>query len=193
METKELIEKLRMCAGIAGCLNCTFEERSPRKDCAALLKKMAVDHLEELENENEFLKNGRVNLMKECVNLKKQLSEKQNEWHSVKDDPPKEKGNYFAYNEKNDRVYILPADGEIVPWSSTFGVTHWMPLPEPPKPKEPTFKDKFLEAFPKATVNENGIPCACRYDVFGGGECNEDVSCCPFCWEQPYFEEEEKE
>lgn len=63
-------------------------------------------------------------------------------------------------------------------------------LSEPPQPKAPTFKDKFLEAFPKTKIEE-GIPKVCVEDIFPWVKyprCNGKN--CDKCWSQPYFEEE---
>lgn len=68
-------------------------------------------------------------------------------------------------------------------------MSHWMPFPEPPKPKEPTFKDVFLKAFPRAPLNNEGHPKACLAVIFGGTFSN-CVDCFK-CWNRPYFEEKE--
>ena len=69
-----------------------------------------------------------------------------------------------------------------------FGeVTHWMPLPEPPKPKEPTFKDVFWKKFPKAIYLDVNC-CAIFPEQFVRDSCDCN---CEACWNQPYFDEEE--
>lgn len=74
-------------------------------------------------------------------------------------------------------------------------VTHWMPLPEPPKPKEPTFKDVFLKAFPKATIFNPAVTIDCcavfPWLLNGKGCCQMDMTC-EECWNQPYFEPKEE-
>lgn len=155
----------------------------------------AADRLEELENENEFLKNGRVNLMKECVNLRKQLSEKQPEWISVEDRLPEENGTYLIAIKDSFCPHFTGFDAEANEFCENVfrksDVTHWMPLPEPPKPKEPSFKDVFLEKFPKAIMYNDGIPLSCRASIFGG-KCSLGSTKCFECWNQPYFETEEE-
>lgn len=73
-------------------------------------------------------------------------------------------------------------------------ITHWMPLPEPPKPKVPTFKDVFLKAFPKCDPAMFGIYCA-RH-IFHQIKCDNQTFCDSHigaeCWNQPYFEPEEE-
>ena len=61
-----------------------------------------------------------------------------------------------------------------------------------PEPKVPTFKDVFLKAFPKAIMYNDGIPLSCRASIFGG-KCSLGSTKCFECWNQSYFEEEEKE
>lgn len=173
METKKMISFLRTDDGNAFMLT-TETARE------------IADRLEDLKQANEQLK-ALLDSYKVAV---EHIPEKQPKWISVEDErkPNDSRNEYLACNSKNGRVYILPADGEVVPWS-TFGITHWMPLLEPPKQKEPTFKDKFLEAFPKATTNDKGDPKACRALIFGEGRCHHNK--CSECWNQPYFEEEE--
>lgn len=67
------------------------------------------------------------------------------EWISVSDRLPSEYGNYIAFceGEVMECTYAPPKKGMIPGWSTCdahgvhfFGeksVTHWMPLPEPPK------------------------------------------------------------
>lgn len=111
-------------------------------------------------------------------------------WISVEDEPlPKLGGDVNAcwYFNPVDLPCFLTIKGNI---EGEYCVTHWMRL-EPPKPKEPTFKDVFLGKFPKAPIDEDGIPKTCIADVFpwakhkhcDGWMCFED-------WNHPYFEEE---
>lgn len=78
-----------------------------------------------------------------------------------------------------------------------FFITHWMPLPEPPKPKVPTFRDVFLRSCPHAKLDDDGLPVVCRCDVYPYVETDtchgEDGENCGWCWNQPYYEEEEGE
>ena len=64
-----------------------------------------------------------------------------NEWVSVDERLPGVSGNYIcAVKDKNGSVWTIPAEWslEMKMWIGAFGeikniVTHWMPLPEPPK------------------------------------------------------------
>ena len=70
------------------------------------------------------------------------------QWISVKDRPPCEYGNYLAVvdGEVMECLYSTPNTGLICAWSTcdAYGfksipdtkITHWMPLPEPPKEVE---------------------------------------------------------
>lgn len=118
----------------------------------------------------------------------KQVPEKQPEWISIEDRLPAA-GELVLVSTKNNRIATYAFSTDSICDKS---ITHWMPLPEPPKPKESTFKDVFLGSFPKANIDmithiicvrsifphtkPNMIDCA-KYD-------------CEKCWNQPYFEEE---
>ena len=69
-----------------------------------------------------------------------------NGWHDAINDPPKEDGCYIAYFSNTREVFPAYYDPDEAddpdgqPWSSGDGyqydngvVTHWMPLPQPPK------------------------------------------------------------
>lgn len=65
-----------------------------------------------------------------------------NPWHRV-EEPPKEYGNYLAvvngevmevtYSDMRDDWKWSTCDAEGFVWIRSEFVTHWMPLPEPPK------------------------------------------------------------
>lgn len=192
METKKIIKTLRNCVDYpGGCQYCNvgyMTNGNGKKLCHYDVVKQAADRLEELEDINEkwceIEESNKARFSKkdkEISNLKKQLSEKQPEWISVEDG--KEMPDAISYtvirHDQFPRLVIVTDENRIV--------THWMML-DAPKPKEPTFKDVFLKAFPKAETNDKGVPKACRALIFGSGKCNHNV--CSECWNQPYFEEE---
>lgn len=168
----------------------------------------AADRLEELESKQENLidysadLNNRLDKAESYIEkLEKQLAENQPEWISVEDRLP------FAEYGESDNVLAVCAAGVIYMlyfdgsnWCYPAGepyccknseskITHWMPLPEPPKQKEPTFKDVFLKAFPKAVYPD--VDCCTIFPKqFNPNACN---FVCEECWNQPYFEEEEGE
>lgn len=177
METKKIVEKLN-----------NFCESFFKKNVVGIdlpLFKEAAERLEELEAE----------LGKRTIN------DRPYEWISVEDRLPGTRDNVLAY-DINDigTIYIaFYFDGlwrqDDIPHVGVDTITHWMPLPEPPKPKEPTFKDVFLKAFPGAVVlPKSGAPLVCAKQVFpqlGDDESPCDM-CCAECWNQPYFETEEE-
>lgn len=68
------------------------------------------------------------------------------DWISVKDRLPEKSGDvlvYIAYRREHGRVTVVPysdrykafntRDEYVSPKYKIDGVTHWMPLPEPPK------------------------------------------------------------
>lgn len=116
---------------------------------------------------------------------------REREWISV-EDPPKENGKYLVSAADGLTVYADRYEKRRKGFL-TAGAEYWMPLPKPPKPKEPTFKDVFLEKFPKAATI-NGRPGFCILNIFPYlPECTEsigDKERCKRCWNHPYFEEE---
>ena len=164
METKEIIEKLNnFCESF-------FSKNVVEMDVS--LFKEAAERLEELEAE----------LGKRTIN------DRPYEWISVEDEP------FPGLREKINRCWnIYPGDlpsyfGYV---EEGKGITHWM-LIEPPKPKEPSFKDVFLKAFPKADIEDgdDGLSPVCRNAVFWGKSLCSQFPKCSECWNQPYFDEE---
>lgn len=139
--------------------------------------------------------------------LKKELTERKAApgWISVEDMMP------FAEYGESDNVlavcavgviYMLYFDGSnwcypagepYCPENKESKITHWMPLPEPPK-KVKTYKDVFLDAFPNADTIEKGTPRVCRLYIFGSEMLQCEGNCrCEDCWNQPYEKEGEEE
>lgn len=173
METKEIIQALKCCHNLDECDGCEYNELGGF--CEELLKRDAAKRLEKLEAELE----------------KRTINDRPYEWISVEDEPlPKLSCeiNRMWYRHPNDLPVYIAFYGNGV----SNGVTHWMQL-DPPKPKEPTFKDVFLKAFPQAVVLEHsGVPRVCAKEVFlqlGDYESPCDMRC-KECWSRPYFEEE---
>lgn len=179
-DTRKVVAALKCCANdLADCADCYLfgEDR-----CRKVLVSDTMEHIEELEKEVEYFAEHRGY-----------------EWISVEDRLPEKDGIYLAC--KKSKV-ILPLSYLACrkEWSG-YEVAHWMPLPEPPKQKVPTFKDKFLEMFPKAELNNFRVPVVCAGALFSylKDSCNtsdcsyngrEYQEKCYVCWSQPYFEEE---
>lgn len=173
METKKIIEDLKRCAKITrmeDCIGCSYQ--GTRFGCYHLIKIDAAKRLEELEAE----------LGKRTIN------DRPYEWISVEDVPYPDLDcnvnmSWHLYPQDVPCYLVFQGNG-----SGDDGVTHWMRV-EPPKPKEQTFKDVFLKAFPKAIMYNDGIPLSCRASIFGG-KCSLGSTKCFECWNQPYFETE---
>lgn len=180
METKKIIESLRYCVEQKTCVSCpSGGYKNSYVNCK--VAKEAADSL-------ELLKADLCHFREVISVLKKQLSEKQPEWISVEDRLPEKNGRYLVYNQKI--IYITYYEAGKFFFND---ITHWMPLLEPPKQKEPTFNDIFLKAFPGAVVlPKSGVPVVCAKQVFpqlGDDESTCDM-CCAECWNRSYFEEE---
>lgn len=176
METKEIFQKLHqfvneVSLGYKGTIDLNL-----LREAADRLKAMDVQVYQHRE---------------EIADLEKQLAEQQTQWISVEERLPGAYGRYISYNGKD---IIISYSDPVRPglWSNEK-ITHWMPLPSPPKLKEPTFKDVFLDKFPKAPIDEDGILKACIADVFPWAKHKHcDGWMCSECWDQPYFETEEE-
>lgn len=108
---------------------------------------------------------------------------KKMEWISVEDEPKPNEGEKIIVHSETGavsiRFYFAEAGFPRFPI-----VTHWMKY-EPPKPKEPTFKDVFLKAFPKAIYLDVNC-CAIFPEQFVHDSCDNN---CEACWNRTYFEE----
>lgn len=187
-DTRKVVAALKCCANdLADCADCYLfgEDR-----CRKVLVSDAMEHIEELEKEVEYFAEHRGY---EWINAKDRLPENTDAVLVLfqDDEPSVDVLHYVDGLWRRDKYSSV---GEIF-------VTHWMPLPEPPKPKEPTFKDKFLEMFPKAELNNFRVPVVCAGALFSylRDSCNtsdcsyngrEYQEKCYVCWNQPYFEEE---
>lgn len=89
------------------------------------LEKEVADLKEELSRKTEMLCAMEAELRK--------VSEGQMEWISVDDRLPGADGRYISYNGEDIKIRSFDP---VRQGSWILGeVTHWMPLPEPPKPK----------------------------------------------------------
>ena len=196
METKEICQKLNQ---FIDEINVGGKHR-----VSLSLFGDAADRLEELEKHNEAMMKklcDKEDLVREAegrfYELEKELDTLKNakkpepEWISMEDG--KEMPDAISFtgirHDQFPRLVIVTDENRIV--------THWMML-DAPKSKEPTFYEKFLEAFPNNRFRKDDPPAICRNDFFGYmGRCpmknTENYVDCDVCWNQPYFEPEEGE
>lgn len=170
METKKIVESLRSLVNYQGIHHFYHTGKYGDNFPVGDVIDEAAERLEELEAE--------------IAKLKQQLSEKQPEWISVENG--KEMPDAFSYTGIRHNQFPRL----VVAIDENSHVTHWMML-DAPKPKEPSFKDVFLEKFPKAIMYNDGIPLSCRASIFGG-KCSLGSTKCFECWNQPYFEPQEE-
>lgn len=122
----------------------------------------------------------------------------QPEWISVEDERTPKEHNELCLVFREDGIISLAVhyEGSDRNYWSYGDVTHWMSLPDPPKPKEPTFKDVFLEKFPKATIFDPAVTIDCcaifPWLLDEEGCCQKMDITCDDCWNQPYFEPQEE-
>ena len=103
------------------------------------------------------------------------------EWISVEEDLPKDGNLYWVYRERG-KISLSCYYPETKAWGFD-DVAYWMTFPGFPKKKVPTFKDVFLEKFPKASCDDV-LCCMVFTEQFIHDSC--DVNC-EACWNQPYF------
>lgn len=201
MKTKEMIEMLTCWSN-----DChVWFDFDGHKASAAILLREAAHKLRE-----NAIQEYEIETLKKLIGeLRKELAEREVApgWISVEERMP------FAEYGESDNVLAMCAVGVIYMlyfdgsnWCYPAGdpycaenkeskITHWMPLPKPPKPpkKVKTYKDVFLEKFPKAPVNKNNIPTFCIGCVFPQVQDIKEMDCDwehEKCWNKPYFEEE---
>ena len=144
MDYKDIANRLRKWANGETCEDC------PAKDdlafCAADTIRELLSKVKELEDKNKRLEEARENANEACAKwegLYRAELEKKSAWVSVKDRLPELINGKYAES-------VLVTDGEFRHIAYHYGkwffcdsgqmkepmfykVTHWMPLPEPPK------------------------------------------------------------
>lgn len=164
------------------------------KSAALKMERLCEDVSERNEKIRKLKKNNRK--------LRKDLAEREDTpgWISVEERMP-EVGEDVLIKYENNLVSgflqlgnewcCYMGNGWVTAAETDSNPTHWMPIPEPPKPKVKTYKDVFLGAFPNADMIEKGTPRVCRLYIFGSDTLQCEGNCsCEDCWNQPYPEEE---
>lgn len=169
METKKIADSLRCCVSSESCKPCGFLDN---QQCRITMKIIAANRLEELEAE--------------IAELQKQLSETP-KWISVEDERKPKEGESCIVRSSTGCITIRKYEKGGFP--DNHRIRYWIHNPALPKPKEPTFRDVFLKAFPKAPLGYNGAIKLCARNVFPQINCSLSNGCAE-CWKQTYFEEE---
>lgn len=63
---------------------------------------------------------------------------------------------------------------------------------EYPNHQNKTYKDVFLEKFPKATILDGNTTLICKNNVFGASHDCLRMSSCEKCWNEPYKEKNDE-
>lgn len=115
LKPEELIKALRHCSNDYPCKTCPVELEKDESTCIGVLFKHCIDQIERDQKEIS------------------ELREKQR-WISAAEKEPEYDMPQLALTADGDVITANYAYGE---WFDTWGqdvdVTHWMPLPEPPK------------------------------------------------------------
>lgn len=167
------------------------------------LKKENETLVKQLCEKEDMIREAEGRIQELEIQIGSQKSRAQGSWIMAEDAPPKDLGYYLVTTLDLDTYKYSTM---IAKWHGNMFITQdepigknevviaWLPKSANPAPLVPTFKDIFLKRFPKAPIDEDGIPKACIAVVFpwakhkhcDGWMCFED-------WNQPYFEPEEGE
>lgn len=190
MKTKKIIAAMVQCISNRTCLGCIYEnDDNCRNAILEEAKNRLMDYVAEIDG-----------LKKNVEKLKKDLAERgaARGWISVEDRLPEIGKNVLikyendftvGYLQMNNTWVLYYGNGWITSADTSSSPTHWMPIPKPLEPpkKVKTYRDVFLEAFPKARMKDDR-PENCRNAILGIYE-NCKFNCYD-CWNQPYPEEE---
>ena len=119
----ELVKRLWECAS-GECFNCSqYTKTTNASVCSKELMKQAADAIEELQ--------GRAKVLEKVAD---KWCEAVPKWIPVTERLPEEDGCYLvAVKNDHQRRYSKTAWFSHGSWFARQDVTHWMPLPEPPK------------------------------------------------------------
>lgn len=143
MEVNEIVAELRRMQVKIGSLTCLSCDHCGVRGCAILRE--AADALERL---NDFDQTQSKKMLEKLQKAQEELDEmKRSGWIGVKDRLPKQTdpGTKVIFITEKSGVYVgcyyeSDACHKFDGWYSAFArienVTHWMPLPEPPKEDE---------------------------------------------------------
>ena len=137
MDYKDIANRLRKWANGETCEDC------PAKDdlafCAADTIRELLSKVEELEAKNRILEEARENANEACAKwegLYRAKLGKESGWISVKDRLPEDYQRVLCLFESGTMEVSFRASVKgfcYEGFKQTGKVTHWMPLPEPPK------------------------------------------------------------
>ena len=125
---EELIKRLRACAENSTtrvCLTCPWALH--QKGCITAMVTAAADAIEELTEDNAALNGTVANLLEQIKDLASPR------WIPVTERMPEEDVAVLTWGKQAVVLIDWHRNGK---WFVTDGVTHWMPLPEPPKEGE---------------------------------------------------------
>ena len=101
--------------------------------------------------------------------------------------------------DSREECVVNVADEENCPMFGVCSVTHSKLCAETIKKaieivqkwsnehSQKTYMQDFFEKFPKAQLDSDGTPLACRNAIYGGGcpKIEPDIHCCYECWNKP--------
>ena len=138
-DSTELVKDLRFCANSSeACSSCN---RKNQRRCQDQLHNEAADAIEELQQTVEHYKGCADDWYKEACDYKAALprwipvtERLPEDFKAVLVYTPKFLNQFMAYHKDDGWRVWSPQDNHGVPFINGQGeITHWMPLPEPPK------------------------------------------------------------
>ena len=156
-----------------------------------MLEKQKEAMLKELCDKEDLVREaeGRFYELEKELDTLKNATKKQPEpeWISMEDERKPEEGESCLVRSRTDCIVIRKY--EKGGFTDNYRIKYWMHNPDLPKSKVPTFKDVFLEKFPKAPLGYDGAIKVCAHNLFSQINCSLSDGCVE-CWNQPYFEGE---
>ena len=131
MKTAEEIKKgLEHCCNNAPCLECEYaDKRDHRYTCEDALLADAIDYIQQLERSYDVHRQ----IIEELNMYIAEWGVHKHEWVSVKDRQPCVEECRYLICLNDGFIATAIWDNGWNLWADAGEVTHWMPLPEPPK------------------------------------------------------------
>lgn len=124
----ELVNALRICADGENCDHCAkwdIKQNGGRNACEYAICTDAADAIEELSRENESLAKS--------VNEANEILRRRRRWIPVTERLPDDDTHVLGWDGKRVRFVYVVTDLVFDAFAGKEGITHWMPLPEPPE------------------------------------------------------------
>lgn len=129
----DLIKRLMECAS-GECFNCSqYTPTTNASVCSKELMKQAADAIEELIAESDIYRKEMTTEHNRAVRLLWEKEHGMPRWIPVTERCPEKSGDYLVFDDCRN-LYVNEWHCLLKKWQyDDSRITHWMPLPEPPK------------------------------------------------------------